>query len=85
MKVQKVYKVKRNMIESDNMSEQNKKIPEQLLSGEYFKMPKAVRDRFGRPSRYPNPDWRVGKDNEEVFELILVFNKKELEKSKEVK
>lgn len=58
-----------------------KRILEKLLDTNLgmLKIPKAVKDKFGTPTRYPNPDWRIGKDNEDVIEVVYIFDKRKLE------
>lgn len=68
---------------SDDDKTTNNKLKENLLNDVgYLKVPAAVKDRFGTPTRYPNPDYRIGKDDDDSFELIFVFSKKDLEKVK---
>lgn len=57
-------------------------IQEKLLDRNtgYLRVPQAVKDEFGAPIRYPNPTWRIGKNDKKTLELVYVFNKKELKR-----
>jgi len=68
---------------SKNQQGQNNKFKETLINDlGYLKVPQAVKDKFGTPTKYPNPDYRIGKDDDKSFELIFVFPKKEMEERK---
>lgn len=56
------------------------KISENLIVNElgYLKIPQAVKGKYGTPTKYPNPDWYIEKD-EKYLILIYKFNKKEIE------
>lgn len=56
------------------------KISENLIVNElgYLKIPQPVKGKYGTPTKYPNPDWYIEKD-EKYLILIYKFNKKEIE------
>lgn len=49
-----------------------------------LRIPKAFKDNFGTPVRYPNPDWKVGEETDTTIELVYIFNKIVLEKQKQI-
>lgn len=56
------------------------KISEKLIVSDlgYLKIPQPVKDKYGTPTKYPNPDWYIEKDENNLI-LIYKFNKKEIE------
>jgi hypothetical protein len=62
------------------------KIQEKLLDSNLgqLRIPKAFKDRYGTPTRYPNPDWKVGEETDTTIELIYIFDKVSLEKQKAI-
>ena len=69
------------MMSSDKNKQSKNKPEEQLLNIKlgYLKVPQAVKDRFGTPTKYPNPDYRIGCDDDDTFELIFIFPRKDME------
>lgn len=57
------------------------KISEKLIVSElgYLKIPQAVKGKYGTPTKYPNPDWYIEKDENNLI-LIYKFSKKEIKK-----
>lgn len=55
------------------------KINEQLIVKEvgYLRVPKPVKDKFGSPKYYPNPDWTT-QETDDQFILTYKFDKKQL-------
>jgi len=62
------------------------KISENLIVNDlgYLKIPQAVKGKYGTPTKYPNPDWYIEKDNNYLI-LIYKFDKKEIKRLQEIK
>lgn len=58
----------------------NDEIQEILLDKNtgYLRVPQAIKDKFGAPVHYPNPTWRIEKNNKDVLELVYVFDKEKM-------
>jgi hypothetical protein len=61
------------------------KIQEKLLDSNLgqLRIPKAFKDKYGTPTRYPNPDWKIGEETDTTIEIIYIFEKEVLEKQKQ--
>lgn len=55
------------------------KISEKLIVSDlgYLKIPQGVKDEFGTPTKYPNPDWFI-EENKDKLRIIYEFDMKEL-------
>lgn len=58
--------------------EKTKRISEKLIVNElgYVKIPSPVKDKFGTPTKYPNPDWEFAEDKD-TFRVTYIFDKQE--------
>lgn len=66
---------------------QEAQMEEQLITSVgYLKIPtavkQAVKHKFGPPRTYPNPSWKVTKDDEDTLEIKYVFQKKKFDEAK---
>lgn len=55
------------------------RIEEELLMKDsgYLRVPKAVRQKFGTPRKFPQPEWTIGEDDDSLS-LTFKFLKKKI-------
>ena len=72
-------------IKNEKPEIEESKIVEELITPQgYFKIPQAVKDKFGTPTNFPNPRWDAVLNEEQgTLKIVYTIKVHEIKKDKQ--